>query len=142
MIGAVPQRSPETTPGGPDESNPARGSGVWRRTLVVMLVGVAVLLAVLGVLYIFGTPQSAPLSAPSAEASPAMGAATSAAKPDTGAEVKAGGQAPPADPNSPLALEIPGCVCHSEDPALVQSHSRYRMNQCAGCHVAGISMGR
>ena len=142
MIGAVSQQSPETTPGGPDESKPVRGSGVWRRTLVVMLVGVAALLAVVGVLYIFGTPQSAPLSPSSADASPATGNAISAAKPDTGAEVKTGVQPPPADPNSPLALEIPGCVCHSEDPALVQSHSRYRMNQCAGCHVAGISMGR
>lgn len=43
-------------------------------------------------------------------------------------------QAPEADPRSPLAIEIPGCRCHSDDPKVVAEHARYRMNQCAGCH--------
>jgi hypothetical protein len=45
--------------------------------------------------------------------------------------------APEADPASPLAIEIPGCVCHSDDPAEVKRHSTFRMNQCAGCHMGG-----
>jgi hypothetical protein len=46
-------------------------------------------------------------------------------------------EAPEADPSSPLAIEIPGCVCHSDDPAEVKRHAEYRMNQCAGCHMGG-----
>lgn len=43
-------------------------------------------------------------------------------------------QAPPPDPRTPLASSIPGCVCHSDDPDLVERHAGYRMNQCFGCH--------
>lgn len=46
----------------------------------------------------------------------------------------AGRDVPPPDPLSPLATSIPGCVCHSDDPALVEEHASYRMNQCFGCH--------
>jgi hypothetical protein len=52
-------------------------------------------------------------------------------------------QAVPApDPSTPLAIEIPGCVCHSKDPKLVKEHAAYRMNQCAGCHAEGVPTGR
>lgn len=58
--------------------------------------------------------------------------------PSQGQTTSENGQAvPPADPNSPLAISIPGCVCHSDDPKLVASHKEYRMNQCAGCHKDG-----
>ena len=46
-------------------------------------------------------------------------------------------EVPEADPNSPLAIQIPGCVCHSDDPDLVEEHAQYRMNQCFGCHAGG-----
>jgi len=59
--------------------------------------------------------------------------------PSQGQAVSENGQAvPPADPNSPLAISIPGCVCHSDDPAQVAEHKQYRMNQCAGCHMDGV----
>lgn len=51
-------------------------------------------------------------------------------------------QVPAPDPNAPLAVEIPGCVCHSDDPQLVEEHATYRMNQCAGCHAGGVPTGR
>jgi len=59
--------------------------------------------------------------------------------PSQGQSVSENGQAvPPADPSSPLAISIPGCVCHSDDPAQVAEHKQYRMNQCAGCHMDGV----
>lgn len=48
--------------------------------------------------------------------------------------VAVSGEVPPPNPLSPLATSIPGCVCHSDDPALVEEHASYRMNQCFGCH--------
>lgn len=33
-----------------------------------------------------------------------------------------------------FAIQIPGCVCHSDDPAIVSEHVGYRMYQCFGCH--------
>lgn len=90
-------------------------------------VAAGLLLAVLGVaalLYFFGTPSSG--GGPAASA-----AATSVAS-----------KVPAPDPGSPLAVQIPGCVCHSKDPALVRQHSAYRMNQCAGCHTEGVPTGR
>jgi hypothetical protein len=48
------------------------------------------------------------------------------------------GEIPAPDPKSPLAIQIPGCVCHSDDPALVEEHASYRMNQCFGCHSGGM----
>lgn len=138
MIDVVTERGPETNAATTDERAPARRHRALYRALVIVLASAAVLLALVGFLYVFGTPQSAP----PAEASPVAVGAVPAEKAKTGATVSANAEVPPADPGSPLAIEIPGCVCHSDDPALVESHSRYRMNQCAGCHVAGISMGR
>ena len=43
--------------------------------------------------------------------------------------------------SSPLAIEIPGCMCHSDDPDVVAEHEQYRMNQCAGCHMGGTLGG-
>ena len=48
---------------------------------------------------------------------------------------------PEPDPSVPLAIEIPGCVCHSDDPKIVEEHSEYRMNQCAGCHAGETPTG-
>jgi len=31
-------------------------------------------------------------------------------------------------------FEMPGCVCHSDDPEVVEEHSHYRLQDCADCH--------
>ncbi len=97
-----------------------------------MLAAVAVVIAAGGFLYTYGTPQApdvvTPVTAPGAVGGgvPSMGGGDPSA---------VGKKAPPADPNSPLAIQIPGCTCHSDDPKLVEEHAQYRMNQCAGCHA-------
>ena len=40
--------------------------------------------------------------------------------------------------SDPLAIEVPGCVCHSDDPDLVAQHATYRMSECFGCHQGGM----
>ena len=44
----------------------------------------------------------------------------------------------PAPVSDPLAVQIPGCVCHSDDPAVVAEHASYRMSECFGCHGGGM----
>ena len=129
----------------------------------------AVLLAlvvVVGFVYAFGVPQqegvAASPAAPSASVGPEPGKPgpdplAQAPGPDQSADsdpaadavdtagspkVPKGAVAPPADPSAPLAIQIPGCVCHSDDPKLVKQHAAYRMNQCAGCHVGGVPTGQ
>jgi len=115
-----------------------------QRVLVGVLATTALVLAVVAVLFVYGTPQSSPSASGASALS--EGEATSitggAGATYEAGEVAADAKAPPADPNSPLAIEIPGCVCHSDDPELVESHSEYRMNQCAGCHLGGVQMGK
>lgn len=84
------------------------------RVLVGVLLVTAVLLAGLAVMFAFGAP----------------------ARP--GSSAVSTGEVPAPDPNSPLMIEVPGCVCHSDDPALVEQHQGYRMNQCFGCHKDGM----
>ena len=96
------------------------------RLLIGVLALVAVVLAVGIVLYLFGGPQGAGDVVAGGNAGVAVTA--------TAAEL----QAPPPDPSSPLAIELPGCVCHSDDPAVVAEHAQYRMNQCFGCHADGM----
>ena len=118
------------------------------RALVVAGLILAIVVGAGGVVYAFGTP-----TAPS---EPTMQAAA-AVEPEAAAsgepvEAVAAGAAPssdepveqelvPPDPDSPLAIEIPGCVCHSDDPELVEQHAEYRMNQCAGCHAGQVPTG-
>ncbi len=90
-----------------------------RRLLIGALVTVAILFAAVAVLFFIGTPQAAP---------PAS----------VGAGGVAAANVPPADPSSPFAFQIPGCVCHSDDPRVVEEHAQYRMNQCFGCHADGV----
>jgi hypothetical protein len=33
-----------------------------------------------------------------------------------------------------FVIPIPGCVCHSDDPALQAAHSVRRINECTRCH--------
>jgi hypothetical protein len=35
---------------------------------------------------------------------------------------------------SRFTIPIPGCVCHTDDPALQMQHAGRRMSECAGCH--------
>ncbi len=98
-----------------------------KRTLIISLLVIAALAAIGGVAYTFGTPQAPDVVASSA---------TSGAAPAPGQPV------PPPDPNAPLAVEIPGCRCHSDDPKIVEEHSTYRMNQCAGCHGGQTPTGQ
>lgn len=118
-----------------------------RRPAVIISATVcALILGVVAFAFAFGTPQAptpitqSPAAAGSGSGIPAEGSqvpGTASGKAAPGAEV------PPADPSSPLAIQIPGCVCHSDDPQVVEEHSTYRMNQCFGCHKEGTpAMGQ
>lgn len=123
-----------------------------KRALIITTIAIAVLAVFGGVAYTFGTPQ-----APDVVSSTASGAAPAYSesavamppRPDAGgtSDVPAAvpsdpGQVPEPDPSVPLAIEIPGCRCHSDDPAIVEAHSAYRMNQCAGCHGGQTPTGQ
>jgi hypothetical protein len=118
------------------------------RRLLIAGVVLALVAGAGGVLYAFGTPQ-APVSPARVTAAADPAAAPAAPPVATGREEafgddppKADGEAPAPDPNSPLAIEIPGCRCHSDDPKLVAQHAEYRMNQCAGCHAGQVPTGQ
>ena len=133
-------------------------------TLKLSLVAVTLVLALGGVVFAFGTPQAPDVTgqpvASGVEAStlevlpadqpPAMrdvaedslaeqGAAQNSPMSDI--PVTEGAEVPEPDPSVPLAIEIPGCRCHSDDPKIVEEHSKYRMNQCAGCHAGQTPTG-
>jgi hypothetical protein len=108
-----------------------------RAVLIGLGVAVVSLLLAAGVLYAFGTPQTPQLQSgyeeqPQGALSEQMGQQPAVRT----------GEVPPADPKSPLAIQIPGCVCHSDDPKLVEEHASYRMNQCAGCHAGTTPTGQ
>ncbi len=133
-----------------------------KRALFIALVVLAAVVGVGSLVYAFGTPQAPveadaaegvtgtmpgaasgdapgrPAEAPSGGASAVMGGVPSMGGGDPSARGK---KAPKADPDSPLAIQIPGCVCHSDDPKLVEEHAGYRMNQCFGCHSGGDAGG-
>jgi hypothetical protein len=110
--------------------------------MVITLVAMALVVGVGGLLYAFGTPEAPPTAAAKSSAEGAMRLPGEPAPPRPKAQMPPDGQLPPADPNSPLAIQIPGCVCHSDDPKLVEEHAGYRMNQCAGCHAGGTPTGQ
>lgn len=122
-----------------------------RKVLLGTVISFALVVAAAGAMYAFGTPQTGstePISLASeippsqfggegpAQMGGGAGGSAPSGKPARGV-VPEGAQAPPADPNTPLAIQIPGCKCHSDDPKLVKQHEKYRMNQCAGCHSGG-----
>lgn len=92
-----------------------------------LIVGLAAVVLVLGTsvlaMFTFGTPVSP--RAPLHEAAPEAGLADGAKAPS------------PVVPSGPLAIEVPGCVCHSDDPQVVAEHATYRMSQCFDCHQGG-----
>lgn len=82
-------------------------------------VVVLVLAAVVVAMFAFGKPMS--LQAPPQTAASAV----------------------PTGGSDPLMVEIPGCVCHSDDPTVVEEHAAYRMSECFDCHRDGMpEMGR
>jgi hypothetical protein len=114
-----------------------------KRGLVITLAVLVVLAGAAGILWAFGTPQAPVAIAPPpadaaaievAQEPPETGAASGMPSMGGGDPSARGKKAPPADPNSPLAIQIPGCKCHSDDPVIVEEHAGYRMNQCFGCH--------
>lgn len=120
-------------------------------SIVIGLLMVAVV-----VLYAYGTPQApqAPTTSAAVQAldeSAGQPLAVSEQPPAEAAPAEAGEQTAqqpqgeqPAEaeqPKAPLAIEIPGCVCHSKDPKVVAEHAKYRMNECAGCHADGMPDG-
>lgn len=138
-IGDLHDDAPDL-PGEPpaEQAAAAAGRPKARRALKVTLFVVGVLAGLIVLMFAFGKPQ-APVTA---QASGASGAPAVSAQPDSGGDPSARGRtALAADPNTPLAIEIPGCKCHSDDPKLVEEHAQYRMNQCAGCHVNGTPTG-
>lgn len=102
-----------------------------KRLVLIGSVSALVLVAALAALYFLGTP--------SRTAQPSQ-AGTSAQDSRPSQDVAEADEAP-AD-SSPLAIEIPGCVCHSDDPEVVTEHAAYRMSQCAGCHEGSTPTGR
>jgi len=119
-----------------------------KRALLIGVFALAGVATALGLVYAFGTPQAPRPQAASEQSfetaqegadTPGVSAPQAPASGETA--LRPDGVAPPADPGSPLAIEIPGCVCHSDDPKLVEEHVAYRMNQCAGCHVGGAPTG-
>ena len=119
-----------------------------RRVLISVVIVFALVVGAGGVLYAFGTPEqpSSPtavgMDAPYAEpaAPSATGVSGSSGAPEQSAAEPAA-DVPAPDSASPLAIEIPGCRCHSDDQELVAQHAEYRMNQCAGCHAGRVPTG-
>ena len=114
-----------------------------RRALAVVIVTIAIGLVAVGFVFAFGTPQTPPPGSAGVPATTADSASAAVEATRATASLPATAEVPPPDPESPLMVEIPGCVCHSDDPALVEQHAEYRMNQCFGCHAGGMpEMGR
>lgn len=92
---------------------PARLRRIARRVAIGALVTVAVLVVAAVALYALGGPQGVPA-----------------------ADVAAYEAGVPAAMQVPrrAVLPIPGCVCHSDDPAVRAEHSRYRLRECGSCH--------
>lgn len=124
-----------------------------QRTLGISLSILAVVLTVGLVLYFFGAPQAPADAAPSTATTNSADAGQLVDSEDSGATgtTSSGATAPggassetaEAEDSSPLAIQIPGCVCHSDDPQLVEEHATYRMSECFGCHADGTpAMGQ
>ena len=124
-----------------------------QRTLGISLSVLAVALTVGLVLYFFGAPQAPADAAPSTATTTSAGVGQLNDGEDSGATgtTSSGASAPgeasfdaaEAGDTSPLAIQIPGCVCHSDDPQLVEEHATYRMSECFGCHADGTpAMGQ
>lgn len=121
-----------------------------KRVGYIVLAALGVLGVAVAFAFAFGMPQTPPSSVQSTPPSsanaeggvapPAAGTQGAGAGAAQGSGAPFGGEiidgeVPEPDPESPFAFQIPGCKCHSDDPALVESHAQYRLNQCRGCHA-------
>lgn len=111
---------PRMTGPSPGEGDGALGGSRkprrWlKRVGLSVLVVVAVLISAASVLYEFGGMEP---PAPAVKSAYAQMVAAGRAKPVPGRFV----------------VPIPGCVCHSADPAQQVTHSVYRMSECGSCH--------
>lgn len=135
-----------------------------KRVLLIFALVVVLAVAAAGLAYVSGLLRMSatqseleaegalPATAAPQPAQQAEAPAAGATETDPGAADSAGAdgrkpvapslKAPPPDPNSPFAKDIPGCYCHSKDPKLVKQHEAYRMNQCSGCHRDGVPTGQ
>lgn len=92
-------------------------STTLRRIGIGTGVAVLVLAAVVVAMFAFGKPTT-----------PQMGEAPTASQQEAAQEAS----------SDQLAVEIPGCVCHSDDHAVVEEHASYRMSECFECHRDGM----
>lgn len=102
-----------------------------KRIGLIAAISIFILAAVAVVVFALGKPTATQV--PPERAAPAWASGDVIAAPD----VQPVSAAVPADSSDPLAIEIPGCVCHSDDPDLVAEHAAYRMSECFGCHQDG-----
>lgn len=112
------------------------------RPLVTAALVVAVVFVGALVVWVLDGSRPSRASSSPESATPTPAAPTAAPPADIPAPTSVEGSVPAPDPRYPLAKDIPGCVCHSDDPKLVQDHAGYRMNQCFGCHDGGIPTGQ
>jgi len=93
---------------------------LWKRVLKRIAIGIGVTVVVLVLaavaLYNFGGPSGSVYPGVTARYD----------------QLVASGQAPPL--RQRFVLPIPGCRCHSKDPALTAQHSVRHMNECGKCH--------
>ena len=102
-------------PATPVTTAPRPRRRILRRVLAGLGITVASLAALAALIYSFGT-----MASPSPEVIAAYD------------EAVATGQAPPVEAR--FHIPIPGCVCHSGDPALAMQHSTRYIRECSGCH--------
>ncbi|MHB1016555.1 MAG: hypothetical protein ACYC2X_01505 [Coriobacteriia bacterium] len=95
-------------------------------------VAVLVLAAVVVAMFAFGKPMT-PQAPPQAAASVEVVTPQADEAPAVPAQ-----EIPSAQDSDPLAVQIPGCVCHSDDPVVVGEHASYRMSECFDCHQGGM----
>ncbi|MDO8846917.1 MAG: hypothetical protein Q7W51_00815 [Coriobacteriia bacterium] len=102
-----------------------------QRTGLIVVVGLFVLGGIAVVMFALGKPVNTQVRPEAAAPVAVSGAVTTS---------ETGGLVPTQDEKSdPLAIEIPGCVCHSDDPDVAAEHATYRMSECFGCHQDGTS---
>lgn len=96
------------------------------RKRIVLIAGSAVLVtaALVVAMFAFGKPVTPQTSSEAAAPPEVVSTQTPVGASGSGSDL--------------LAVEIPGCVCHSDDPAVVAEHASYRMSQCFECHQSGM----
>lgn len=100
------------------------------RSVLILGIVIVALVAVAGIAYAVVVTNPTRTAQPAGTTGPMESAETSAPA------------IPPPDPLSPKHTSIPGCVCHSDSPKLVEEHAEYRLNQCFACHNGEMPTGQ